>query len=906
MLEISETGDHSQGPVVPTHLSKDSSLFPGLDETPRQLINREYVIYNSPQFPTSADIDIYTRLLDVGKFVSKVFPFFSYFRSDVKIRIQINSPGLIHGWIGGFFVPKMKGNRNLGTETFSSWSVINGFTLAISDQESYECTLPWPSNLTSFSTDPLLAVNFAELWSLVLTKEFISNVVPDLSNPTVGVTVYASFVNSRVVGPQVDLQSDIDTPGGPQNGDSMWNQHLTRENAINAVSGLAGLAYVGASRGFSKKMENLFMDGTGGSAPQAMVEHGDRSSVKINPYGNVSAMSPHSSFSNLGEQENVQVPSSGIVGFMDNTDDIYALTHKWFVSDAGEFELDIPVAYIAAPHEGGRIGIIRDVIDPGYIDFTSRFFRYWRGSFQYRVRVFGSPMIAMKIGIMVAYRKSQLPDSEPNSATFVNASGGFQTAVHTIKGTTDIDITVPFLRNHYWDEVGNRDECAYIVMIPLAVSPSVTNATNVQLSYVTYKRAGPDFSYGSYNGGVMLSDATNDPNFLQGVEKNPGPFFDVNYFAVGSGQPTSIIKALAAAPISYSRFDVNLSVSVSTADVPTNATLVLNGIEYALPLTGPSVTHEWVSWNSTVIETPIGGGIYNPSISSQCFLNVAALTAFSCHVRFYDVNPTPVVIAGSTLTTPLWTSLVKKTAAVPPDAMPIIISGSDLTVPVWTSTVLQGRIDGSDTEGFVCNLFDNTSLPDGLVMPETSHGSIPLLLKRMTKSENYTRPGAYPSSPITFTEDFNSKASVIDKLSTIYNFWSGGLVYKVHFYGDIDYGVLGAQIPTRTQSAIISTGQQIELGMNVTQQDTWPFLEFEFPYLNQLPISYCDRPPVYPILDHDTPYHPEFTSSTLPESSPVADVLYMSTASNFRFHFLIPPPPELLSYKNTAKHVFGG
>lgn len=146
------------------------------------------------------------------------------------------------------------------------------------------------------------------------------------------------------------------------------------------------------------------------------------------------------------------------------------------------------------------------------IAYISQYARFWRGSFIYTLLFMTSPMVSVKFKIILVWNANDNLTSEPESLL---------TRIITVRGTTVVDIPVPFLYSQQWlpTDIGIIESGGIARKGPVntpalvlsryqpAYSPGDIPA---QVHLHAWRRAGKDFAFsslreaGSYTGDLPL------------------------------------------------------------------------------------------------------------------------------------------------------------------------------------------------------------------------------------------------------------------------------------------------------------------------------------------------------------------------------------------------------------------
>ena len=523
--------------IVPLH--KNRSIFPVSYEN-YEPMERSYLI-DSREVQTGSSYTLYpfAALLNENLMPSKIASKFTYFRANVSIKIQMIASMTTYGVVNAWTVPLRSDERACyedialtNTLNFKTWSGHSGMTLAIADQEGVEFALPWSTPETAYKLGgPNIYDKLADLYALNIVGAKVSNVTPGVVSPVVHLQVYARFTDVVLMGPT--SKTTLATPVAnllythPESTledmptDPVCKAVGQMETVAAAITGIEALrSNMNQINRMTQGMQSLYSDGQKfyesftqeqeGLHPE-MGETGQsnqRSGVKQSVYGDISSLYQSNSYANLGDHANEITVHPDFVADTQVEHDVYTLQRQWFVnrmflSMAGQDW----VAFAVHPSPGQDIGIVGpdDEIDAGYLPFFSRFYRYWRGNIDYRLQFFGSDLLTARILINVFFSKESLGTAPPTTAELIEQSGDVYSKTMTVRGTAEVEFSVPYVRQYIWSDLNNFEDCQYVTVSILDIVPDTVEAIRTTIPMYLSYRAGENFQYSSYNGGILTA-----------------------------------------------------------------------------------------------------------------------------------------------------------------------------------------------------------------------------------------------------------------------------------------------------------------------------------------------------------------------------------------------------------------
>lgn len=512
--------------VENTEILTTENLFPDIkylslpNHAPREIFSRKFLIETGTLSPNQGmRFQPFSEIYEQHQNTFSVMDRHKYFRCDgVELDISISSPVSLGGflvgwWTPGFDVEQRAQTPGLGTSTFAArsldwkyWISQDFVTLATADSESavMELKWAWPAYVmsngnTPFSNnkEPTLIEKLGSLGTFHL--RFVNGDMMDQSSPSITYRIFARYVNPYLAAPRTTSSSSFEyqseqVPGymaatlAAGMGVSQAYEALggtagidkklkTAQATFNVVKPYIEAAYcgvVGCDEEGSSKVDSR-------SALLDNDQYGSHISVRQNVWGDTSRCKPDLGITRLGTGRQQMAPPS-LTGSCDEID-IYRLCQRWCFQRTFMYDMnDRPVI---------KANVSPTSSDYGWMRFFSTFFRLWTGSIKYKFKCFGSPLITYQVSVTVNFDDN----AQANSSNKFIYGNVFSKQV-TIRGTTDFEIEVPYMRETPWcrTDMGRAPRISFSAFPIGTVSGS---NLNVRLPVLVMVAAGDDFRYRS-------------------------------------------------------------------------------------------------------------------------------------------------------------------------------------------------------------------------------------------------------------------------------------------------------------------------------------------------------------------------------------------------------------------------
>jgi len=421
-------------------------------------------------------------------FIEEALQTFRYARfKSIEWRIQYHSTPFYYGWCAASCLPEKMGHctqRMVTAETgitkmYASHtdSVLLDFSL----QQDVVISSPWLSpcqwiDLTDLYTDNTVDTAVQTLDNLhslrIVFPPHAVKFVNSTAESTLTLQIFARIVGIETAGPINNNSSaplSYNTIESQSKGGS-WFSAMFDGSSFKAHDDFTLNAGKGYGGGTSDSRQPLMGNASSGQ------NDSDEPELKPNVFGSLVGTAPKYPLGTgtmLGPTrahsllEYMKIPTMISFGICPNT--------------AGT-----PVALT------GGIGA---TLDYSRICFLAQYFRFWRGSIKYSLVIFGSPFISARFNVILSYERS-------GGAPFGKVATELIKDV-TVRGTTQVDIDVPFLSLSNWlptyivssslTPPSVFADCVPKLWIMPLQAPVSSGDVSPMLPYVLYQAAGDDF-----------------------------------------------------------------------------------------------------------------------------------------------------------------------------------------------------------------------------------------------------------------------------------------------------------------------------------------------------------------------------------------------------------------------------
>ena len=491
------------------NLLENTAVFPLKNQVPKEIFSRQYMIYSNTITPNgegdytvTAVIDPYEALF--GNFanttkLNKFINSFSYFRSDIDIEIIIEAPISTFGFYTAYWFPFSF------SETPDSGRLYEGLNWthfvqgnsgygSIADNESMTLHIPFQHYLSAL---PVQGNQSSRLFDNYLTKLgrlditfHAADQINNAGNPTVGLRVFATPRNTVLSGPVHITEAPVMRAQSSNYVDKMKTANLL----INASSA----AYKAAtSSPMYQDAKDSFCSMTGlcSNENNTAAEGNERKGVRQCLYGDTSALTIQPSFQILGDYSPVTPVSTQLISVPDIGPDLYEMCRRWSYAGDGLISktgsVNHPLFYVHP--EYNTPGYPNMERKAGYIPFFQRFFRYWRGSLEYKIIIFAPPLITARVQVMIQMPYVDLVPLVAESESI----GDMITYTATTRGTTELAFTVPFIYPEAWRPTGRMSdfEASNNLKFIVRAFPYTSPEPTTLVPYLVLWRTGSDFLF---------------------------------------------------------------------------------------------------------------------------------------------------------------------------------------------------------------------------------------------------------------------------------------------------------------------------------------------------------------------------------------------------------------------------
>lgn len=455
------------------------------DQTPKMICERWYQINPLTMTFTKTSLAGFTKILPFYELTSGstsgtlpiqyALKTFRYIRwRAIEIRFQMSSVPQIYGWLAFMSLPD---DMIVNNDPMPYLSFADCTFLDISVQDDVCVSIPWrhPDQWCDWYDQLQLAS--ANQVDKLLNPQIYNyanpvNVLDSTASGICTIKTFARFVGFEAAG-HIDGTDDIYEGQMDKFATFMRNPDILSSG--NAYGNFVGRG-VDPNLAFKDEIHNHYYGNETKSKPQsasAPDPEVDDPDLRNNPFG--SLVVSHSRYvSGTGTQ---------IAPCRDQT-----------IREIISMPTCIGFGSILA---SDTLRLLYDFNVLGYsrIQFMSQLFRMWRGSRKLTIIVFSTPFISARLNFIVAWGKT--------TPTGIIGSEVVQDV--TIRGTTKVELEVPFLNSTQWlPTFWQRDPADFTTNNPMPKlyvkviqSPLTVGDVTPSLPFVLYEQASPDFEFRS-------------------------------------------------------------------------------------------------------------------------------------------------------------------------------------------------------------------------------------------------------------------------------------------------------------------------------------------------------------------------------------------------------------------------
>ena len=452
---------------------------PYCSETPKVILEREYEIASG--FVTSGGsfaFDVYT-LLRTNPQVDKVVENFAYLRSDIRIRLVMNSTPLSWGMGILSWIPATTANA---TSLFQIENC-HPTMVDISNQETVEVVIPYCSVYDAYS----LQFGTVAGPTVYLNWKYVMNASAAVEAPTF--KIYASFVNPVCFGAYA--QSGMPTISGD-------TSVSTISDALSVVgAGVSILAPelavpVAVATGMFEGAKQFVSEASALYDRSKAPEEVDTASMEIiavrnQILGDLSGCRYGSNYQVVSHTQE-KFPSDH-VGDRDMDHSILSLCKLPCITQFREFTL------ASAPTQEIFFSPFNQLPFKwaSNIDHFSNLFRYWRGSIKVRLDFFTSPLITASF-MVYSWNTASLPEPLTGEKDYS------MRRIVQVRGHTVCNLTIPYASVYAWQKLGmatQGNEMVTRLHVQRLMGPTSAGSNVGTVYLVVSVAAGDDFQFRS-------------------------------------------------------------------------------------------------------------------------------------------------------------------------------------------------------------------------------------------------------------------------------------------------------------------------------------------------------------------------------------------------------------------------
>ena len=530
--------------ITVEQLTPDDKFLRYPNLAPVDLFSRKYMLLN--EIMNTTNDRIYTNPFNLISLRPDMFlnivERHKFFRCEaMELDISVTAPVSMSGYLVAWWTPAINWglDHDLPSNDSRLWSRAVDWnywipqdcaTLALSDSESVQMTIPWvwPAYVLETRTtphdmnpQPSLSAKLASMGRLHI--QLVSAHQVDQTTPSITVRLLARYIKPYLAGPRLKQASNVlNEPtetrherqsGYVSAGTQAYGMYSAAKLAYDNVGGTKGIKE-GVSMATSTfeevkpYVEAAYCAVVGcDDDPEQKTstlsgQDGSHISVRQNVWGDTSRCKPDVNLLKLGTGPS-QVAPSHYTGTLDEID-IYALCKRWCYQ--GHYDYDMSTR----PVLGAKVTPISSM--HGWLRFFNNFFRLWRGTIRYRFKCFGSPLVTYQVSVAVNFDNNQ----EATSNNF-DRIGDVFTKMVTVRGTTSFDVDVPYIRESLWSRT-DMHLAPQINFTAFEVGTHSGSNNNIPLPVLVFVAAGDDFQFASLRSGA--TSKYNPPDVLP-IRPNP-------------------------------------------------------------------------------------------------------------------------------------------------------------------------------------------------------------------------------------------------------------------------------------------------------------------------------------------------------------------------------------------------
>lgn len=440
---------------------------------------------------------------------------------SVSVRFLVLSNPLQYGFICINYIPftdSVAGARDVGATytggqvnsryNTNSYASYNPIILNIAPNEEATMEIPWHCPvqwLNPFYEASSPTVNPTYDWALNVGGVNVFYIIPPNATDTtalknIEVKVFVKYNGLEFGGPFATTAYSESRARPPPECDGQMDQigNALMDNAVKFGVKTA------ASFSFEKATSKVWDWMTDGSTGRDSIPESQTRETKFEPFNDSAELnSPHPT-KTLGDfQES---------GSMNRCSDpqrrhsIQELCMKPFLLQAGVFT-NINDSTDCTCHPRYPFGSsyptptdtlpgIIGILPSGYMPYLAQFFRFFRGSFKFKLYLTTSAMCSARIRIFCAYGTSA--SSVSSNAPYTEL---LPTIIHTVKGTTSIEFSVPFVYQYDWVDMSSAYEYGVCPSVNIVLDSAITGSGSrtPTIQYLLYMAAGEDFQFRDYS-----------------------------------------------------------------------------------------------------------------------------------------------------------------------------------------------------------------------------------------------------------------------------------------------------------------------------------------------------------------------------------------------------------------------
>lgn len=435
------------------------------NSTPTHLCERKYLIAEGDLTEGSLEFD---PSADLQEKIEDFVTTFVFWRADVKLQILFRAVPQLYGYAVMSWIPQ--GSYPVGYFDEGSQYQASPVLIDISSQEIVEYRIPWTC------PTPYLRRNIG-FASANLTLGGIKTMSTDMP-VSLPYQIWANYENFDAMGATAQMQGS----GLPLMSRGL-DLAMSAGNVMSAVSSnlmKAGKGYATLNQAYGA-MTGLYSGAEEAEQPEEGVSN-EGMSVKQSVFGDMATMGTSGNLNYIGDRKMPMYEDEDLGSLKPFLSYQELLRVPSIYQEIVFNELETEFAFTARPDAH-----FNSTLSGTYLEFFSRFYRFWRGSMKYSFHFFTSPLISARFQLNIDWGSSS------------GDAGDNFTEVWPVRGSVVYDITVPYIFPSQWRITGEQGGQNLVPRVRCSMTMNPVGAGDVapEVFCLVFVSAGEDFVFSS-------------------------------------------------------------------------------------------------------------------------------------------------------------------------------------------------------------------------------------------------------------------------------------------------------------------------------------------------------------------------------------------------------------------------